>query len=181
MFCLSQAPAGSDGQQSRLTAVVKRQGLSHRLRVWPKKRRVKTRLRIYSLNLGTMTVKSRERAEMLDRRKIDIACVQETKWKESQAREIRDGYKHFYHWEKTSRTGVGIIVSQKWKDKHNNIIVQLPNGVLGAKRVLRSGKRLLWIMLHGHVLKSNPPGGTFEEIFLQPKQNGHHTQFVISH
>ena len=86
----------SDGQQSRLTAVGKRQGLPHKLRMWPKKR-VKTRLRIFSLNLGTMTGKSRELAEMLDRRKIDIACVQETKWKESQAREIRDGYKHFYH------------------------------------------------------------------------------------
>ena len=86
----------SDGQQSRLTAVGKRQGLSYRLRMWPKKR-AKTRLRILSLNVGTMTGKSRELAEMLDSRRIDIACVQETKWKGSKAREIRDGYKLFYH------------------------------------------------------------------------------------
>ena len=53
---------------------------------------------------------------MLDRRRIYIACLQETKWKGSKAREIGDGYKLFYHGDKTSRNGVGIIVSQKWKD-----------------------------------------------------------------
>ena len=53
---------------------------------------------------------------MLDRRRIDIACVQETKGKGSKAREIGDGYKLFYHGEKTSRNGVGIIISHKWKD-----------------------------------------------------------------
>ena len=81
-----------DGQQSRLTAVGKRQGLSHRLRMWPKKR-AKTRLRIVSLNVGTVTEKSRELADMLDRRRLDIACVQETQWKGSNPREIRDVYK----------------------------------------------------------------------------------------
>ena len=44
-----------------------------------------------------MTGKNRELAEMLDRRRIDIACAQETKWKGSKAREIGDGYKLFYH------------------------------------------------------------------------------------
>ena len=48
----------SDGQQSRLTGVGKRQGLPHKLRLWPKKR-VKTILRILSFNVGNMTGKSR--------------------------------------------------------------------------------------------------------------------------
>ena len=55
------------------------------------KKRVKTKLRILPLNVEAMTGKSRELLEMLDRRIIYIACVQETKWKGSQAREIRDG------------------------------------------------------------------------------------------
>ena len=53
---------------------------------------------------------------MLDRRRIDTVCVQETKWKGSKAREIGDGYKLCYHGEKTNRNGVGIVVSQKWKE-----------------------------------------------------------------
>ena len=75
----------SDGQQSHLTAVGKRHWLQHKLRMWPKKR-VNTRLRIFSLNVVTMIVNSRELAQMLDRRRIGIACVQETKWKGSKAR-----------------------------------------------------------------------------------------------
>ena len=81
-----------DGQQSRLTAVGKRQGLSHRLRMWPKKR-ANTRLRILSVNVGTMKGKSRELADMLDKRRLYIACVQDTQWKGSKPREIRDVYK----------------------------------------------------------------------------------------
>ena len=36
-----------------------------------------------------MTGKSREVAEMLKRRKVEIACVQETKWKEKRQRNWR--------------------------------------------------------------------------------------------
>ena len=56
--------------------------------MWPKKR-VKTRLQILYLNVGTMTGKIRELAKMLERRRIDI---QDTKWKRPKSREIRDGY-----------------------------------------------------------------------------------------
>ena len=49
-----------------------------------------------SLNIGTMTGKSRELADTMTRRKIDIACIQETKWK--------------------GATGVAIVVGEKWRD-----------------------------------------------------------------
>ena len=128
----------SDGQQSRRTAVGKRHGLQHKLRMWPKKR-VKTRLRIYSLNVGTMIGNSRELAEMLDRRIIDTACVQKTKWKFSKAREIGHGYKLFYHLEKTSRNGVRIIVSQKWKD---NILAvnRVSDRLMSTQLVTKKGR-----------------------------------------
>ena len=50
-----------------------------------------------SLNIGTMTGKSRELADTMTRRNIDIACIQETRWKGAKAREIGEGYKMFYH------------------------------------------------------------------------------------
>ena len=38
-------------------------------------------LRVASWNVGSMTGKSEELEDVLKRRKIDIMCVQETKWK----------------------------------------------------------------------------------------------------
>jgi hypothetical protein len=57
-----------------------------------------------------MTGRSREVAEVLKRRKVDIACVQETKWKGSKAKTIGDGYKMIYHGEDSRRNGVGVIL-----------------------------------------------------------------------
>ena len=39
-------------------------------------------MKVGTLNVGTMTGKGRELAEMMVKRKVDILCVQETKWKE---------------------------------------------------------------------------------------------------
>ena len=48
-------------------------------------------LRVGTLNVGSMTGKSSEIVDMMDRRKVDILCVQVTKWKGSQARELGNG------------------------------------------------------------------------------------------
>ena len=53
-------------------------------------------MRFLTVNLGTMTGKSREVANMLKRRRVSIACVHETKWKGSKAKEIGEGYKMYY-------------------------------------------------------------------------------------
>ena len=37
-------------------------------------------VRVGTLNVGTMTGKGRELADMMERRKVDKLCVQETKW-----------------------------------------------------------------------------------------------------
>lgn len=54
-------------------------------------------LRVRLLNVGTMTGKGRELADMMEWRKVDILCVQETKWKGSKARSIGGGFKLFCH------------------------------------------------------------------------------------
>ena len=50
------------------------------------------RLRFASWNIGTLTSKSIELVQVLHRRKVNIACIQETKWVGAKARKI-DGYK----------------------------------------------------------------------------------------
>ena len=47
------------------------------------------------------------------RRKVDIACVQEVKWKGSKARNMAHGYKLFYHGDTSNRNGVGIILQEE--------------------------------------------------------------------
>ncbi|CAI5450387.1 unnamed protein product [Caenorhabditis angaria] len=72
-------------------------------------------IRIASLNVGTMTGRSLEIAQELEKRSIDIAAVQETRWKGSKSRDIGHGYKLIYHGA-TAHNGVGIIISDKLRD-----------------------------------------------------------------
>ena len=53
-------------------------------------RRCKQSLRIASLNIGTMTGKSRELADLMKTRRIDVMCLQETRWGGNKARELGD-------------------------------------------------------------------------------------------
>ena len=64
--------------------------------------------------MGTMTGKGRELADMRVKRKVDILCVQETRWKGSKARNIGDGCKIFYHGEDGRRNGVGVIPKEDY-------------------------------------------------------------------
>ena len=49
-----------------------------------------------TLNIGTMTGRGRELADMMERRNADILCLQETNWKGNKASNIEGGYKIFY-------------------------------------------------------------------------------------
>ncbi|KAJ8348945.1 hypothetical protein SKAU_G00275370 [Synaphobranchus kaupii] len=61
---------------------------------------------------------------MMERRKIDLLCVQETRWKGSKARNIGRGYKFFYHGVDGRRNGVGVILKEEYA-----------RGVLEVRRV----------------------------------------------
>ncbi|KAK3543997.1 hypothetical protein QTP70_032756, partial [Hemibagrus guttatus] len=71
-------------------------------------------LRIGTLNGGTMTGKGRELADMMERRKVDILCVQETRWKGSKARSIVAGFKLFYYGVDSKRNGVGVVLKEEF-------------------------------------------------------------------
>ena len=52
-------------------------------------------IRVGTLNTGTMTGRKRELADMMERRNVDILCLQETKWKGSKTRNNGGGCKLF--------------------------------------------------------------------------------------
>ena len=59
-------------------------------------RRCKQSLRIVSVNIGTMTGKSRELADLMKTRRIEVMCLQDTRWGGNKDRELGDGCKLFY-------------------------------------------------------------------------------------
>ena len=71
-----------------------------------------------------MTRRGRELADMMERRNVDILCLQETKWKGSKARNIGGGFKIFYNETDGRRNGIGIVVRE-----------ELVKSVLEVKRV----------------------------------------------
>ncbi|KAF3653222.1 Myosin-15 [Capsicum annuum] len=70
------------------------------------------RLRVGSWNIGTLQGKSIELVKILRKRRINMACVQETKWVGSKARNV-DGYKLWYSGSERRRNGVGIFVDEE--------------------------------------------------------------------
>ena len=77
-----------------------------------------------TLNIGTMTGKGRELADMMERRNVDILCLQETKWKGSKARNIGGGCKIFYKGADGRKNGIGIVLRE-----------EMAESVLEVKRV----------------------------------------------
>ena len=65
-----------------------------------------------TLNIGTMTGRKRELADMMERRNVDTLCPKETKWKGSKARNIGGGCKLFYNGADGRKNGIGIMVTK---------------------------------------------------------------------
>ncbi|KAK6744599.1 hypothetical protein RB195_011370 [Necator americanus] len=108
----------SDAHCPRPGNVANMRGLPARGRSRPKKlvrHRQQHPVRLATLNVGTLTGRSRELADSLRKRRVDICCVQETRWKGSKARELGDGYKLIYHGT-SNRNGVGIILNESFRN-----------------------------------------------------------------
>ena len=82
-------------------------------------------IRVGTLNIATMTGRGRELADMMERRNVDILCLQETKWKGSKARNIGGGCKIFYNGADGRKNGIGIVLRE-----------ELAESILEVKRVL---------------------------------------------
>ncbi|KAG2632683.1 hypothetical protein PVAP13_2NG103636, partial [Panicum virgatum] len=93
-----------------------------------------TRIRIGSWNVGSLTGKLRELVDVAIRRRVNILCVQETKWKGQKAKEVEDtGFKLWYTGATPGRNGVGILIDRNLKD--------------GVVEVRRQGDRIILIRL----------------------------------
>ena len=76
-------------------------------------------LRIGSVNVGTLRGRCGEVVDMVGRRKLDICCLQETRWKGGSSRTMgKDGarYKLFWVGSENGGAGVGVLVAEKWVD-----------------------------------------------------------------
>ena len=76
-----------------------------------------TRIRIGSWNVGSLTGKLRELVDAAIRRRVNILCVQETKWKGQKAKKVEDtGFKLWYTGATPGRNDVGILIDRSFKD-----------------------------------------------------------------
>ncbi|KAK3519795.1 hypothetical protein QTP70_004959 [Hemibagrus guttatus] len=101
--------------------------------------------------------KGREPADVMERRKVDILCVQETRWKGSKARSIGAGFKLFYYGVDSKRNGVGVVLKEEF-----------------VRNVLEVGceieeKERFWSVLD-EVMESIPTG---ERVVIGADFNGH--------
>ena len=72
------------------------------------------RIRFSTWNIGTLKGKAWEVIGVMRDRKINILCLQETKWVGEKAKDI-DGYKLWYTGKVSHRNDVSIIVDEVWK------------------------------------------------------------------
>jgi exonuclease III len=76
-----------------------------------------TRIRLGSWNVGSLTGKLRELVDTAVRRRVNILCVQETKWKGQKAKEVDNtGFKLWYTGTTSNRNGVGVLIDKSLKD-----------------------------------------------------------------
>ncbi|KAM1225087.1 hypothetical protein ACFX2G_044844 [Malus domestica] len=72
-----------------------------------------SKMRLGTWNIGTLTGKSMEVVEVMVRRRINIMCLQETKWVGCKAKDLENsGFKLWYSGTNRTRNGVGIIVDK---------------------------------------------------------------------
>jgi hypothetical protein len=128
----------SDALHRRPDVVSNEQGSSHLTRrVRGARKLVKeSKIRLGSWNVGSLTGKLRELVDtaITIRRRVNILCVQETKWTGQKAKEVENtDFKLWYTRKERSRNGVGILIDKSLK-----------NGVVAVRR---QGDRIIMIKL----------------------------------
>ncbi|XP_071723666.1 uncharacterized protein [Rutidosis leptorrhynchoides] len=162
----------------------------HRSEGHKKVREVRVRyrkLRLGSWNVGTLTGKSLEIAEAMERRKVHILCFQETKWTGQKSRMLgKSGHKLWYSGKDKNRNGVGIVVDksilddvievQRYGDRAIPIKLMIGKDVLHVISVYApqvglsdSIKHEFWVSMDA-IMQSIPNG---EKVIIGGDLNGH--------
>ena len=75
------------------------------------------KLRVCSLNVGTMRGRASEVVETMSRRNVDACYIQEVRWRGASTRMIQgkdSQYKMFWVGTEDGTGGVGILVAERW-------------------------------------------------------------------
>ena len=73
-----------------------------------------------TLNVGTMKQKASEVVETVSRRRVDLWCLQETRWKMEGVKQIvgKDScFKLFWSGNDKGTGGVGVLLAEEWWEK----------------------------------------------------------------
>ena len=93
-----------------------------------------TRICLGSWNAGSLIGKLRELVDTANKRRVNILCIQETKWKSQKAKEVDNTcFKLWYTRTVANRNGVGVLIDKSLK-----------NGVVGVRR---QGDRIILVKL----------------------------------
>jgi exonuclease III len=77
-----------------------------------------SKIHLDSWNVGFLTGKLRELVDTAIRRRVNILCVQETKWTGQKAKDVENsGFKLWYTGKERSRNGVGILIDKSLKNE----------------------------------------------------------------
>ncbi|CAG9566563.1 unnamed protein product [Danaus chrysippus] len=113
----------NDAQAHRPKPVTSGQGLPCQVRARLKTRVPKRKLRFATWNIGSLTGRCRELADVLMRRRVQCAFLQETRWKGNKSRNIGQGYRLIYTGSPSGKAGVAVVLSE-----------ELQNGLLEVDR-----------------------------------------------
>ena len=108
--------------------------------------RLQERLRVATVNVGTLRGRASEVVETVSRRNIDICCLQDVRWRGAGTRTITGKdtqYKLFWIGNQEGNGGVGVMLAEKWIQKA--IHVNRANDRLMMLKVL-VGKRVVTII-----------------------------------
>ncbi|KAE8661535.1 hypothetical protein F3Y22_tig00113725pilonHSYRG00880 [Hibiscus syriacus] len=108
---------------------------------------------------GTLNARLLELTDVLSNRKINFACIQETRWKGARAREC-NGYKLWYSGIDNARNGMGYYRSGSGKCPFSVCPTRWPRG---------GGKRCFWVSLD-NILRSIPED---QRVFIGGDFNSH--------
>jgi hypothetical protein len=116
----------SDALHRRSDIVSNEQGSSHLTRRVRGAMKLvgESRIRLGSLNVGSLIGKLRELVDTAIRRCVNILCVQEIKWTGQKAKKVENtGFKLWYTGKERNKNGVGILIDKSLK-----------NGVVAVRR-----------------------------------------------
>ena len=100
------------------------------------------RLRVGTVNVGTLRGREGEVVDMVDRRGLDFCCLQESRWKGGGAREMGE-YKCFWSGDKEGAGGVAVLVARKWQEEVTEV-KRVSERIMLIR--IRVGKRILCLV-----------------------------------